>query len=67
MAKYEYRIFAGEFMESSGEVYANSMREAEDRILSLSRPGGCDLLAIREVSEFSEWVLSDPPTLKEAV
>lgn len=64
MAKYEYRIFAGEFMESSGEVYANSMREAEDRILSLSRPGGCDLLMMREVSE---WIAGDPPTLKEAV
>ena len=64
MERYEYRIFAGQYMETSGEVYANSMREAEDKVLSLSRPGGCDPLAIREVSI---WVLSDPPTLKEAV
>lgn len=64
MPIYEYKIFAGEFMESSGEVYADTMREAEDRVLSLSRSGGCDLLIMREISE---WVLSDPPTLKEAV
>lgn len=63
MERYEYIIFAGQYMETSGEVYANSMREVEDKVLSLSLIG-CDLLAIREVSE---WVLSDLPTLKEAV